>query len=99
LTPVYAIVLVVGVLLLLLWVASVAVAEMVEGWSHVDPDRKYGRRGRIVVGGLTGFGMGGMSATFAGWPAVAALGAAIGGVLIIGAAALYLVDDRIGGEA
>lgn len=92
-TAVYAVTLVVGIVLLLTWVAAVAVAETVPGWAHVDPDARYGRRGRLVVAGLTGFGLGGMSATFAGWPVVAALAAAAGGVVLVGTAALYLAGD------
>ena len=90
--PVYAISLVSGVVLLLAWVAAVAVAETVAGWDHVDPDRRFGRRGRLAVAGLTGFGLGGMSATFGGWPVVAALAGAIGGAVLMGAAALYLAS-------
>ncbi len=93
-TAVYAIALVSGVLSLLVWVASVAVAEMVAGWDHVDPDRRFGRRGRLTVAGLAGFGLGGMSATFAGWPAAAALAGAVGGAVLVGAAAFYLAGDR-----
>lgn len=92
-TALYAVVLVVGILLLLVWVAAVAVAETVAGWEHVDPDVRYGRRGRLIVASLTGFGLGGMSATFAGWPVVAALAAAGGGVVVVGTAALYLAGD------
>ena len=89
-TAVYAISLVSGVLLLLAWVAAVAVAETVTGWDHVDPDRRFGRRGRLAVAGLTGFGLGGMSATFGGWPVAAALAGATGGAVLVGAAARYL---------
>ncbi len=93
-TAVYAISLVLGVLLLFAWVASVAVAEMVTGWDHVDPDRRFGRRGRLMVAGLAGFGLGGMSATFGGWPVAAALAGAGGGAALVGAAAFYLAGDR-----
>ena len=93
-TAVYAISLISGVFLLLAWVASVAVAETVAGWDHVDPDRRFGRRGRLTVAGLAGFGLGGMSASYAGWPAAAALAGAVGGAVLVGAAAYYLAGDR-----
>lgn len=72
------------------WVAAVAVSEMVAGWSHLDPERRFGRRGRLVVAGLAGFGLGGMSASYAGWPLAAAFGAAIGAAVGVGVAAWFL---------
>ena len=93
-TAVYAIALIVGVLLLLAWVAAVAISETVPGWDYVDPDSRYGRNGRAIVAGLTGFGLGGMSSTFGGWPAFAAVLGAIGGAALVVAAALLLDAGR-----
>ena len=92
-TAVYAVALVSGFILILLWVAAVAVAESVPGWEGVDPERRVGRRGRVAVAGLIGFGLGGMSATFAGWPVAVAVISAIGGVVVAGAAARFLAGD------
>lgn len=93
-TAVYAIALIVGVLLLLAWVAAVAISETVAGWDYVDPDARYGRNGGAIVAGLAGFGLGGMSSTFGGWPAFAAVLGAIGGAALVVAAALLLDFGR-----
>jgi hypothetical protein len=92
-TGVYAVALVIGVVLLLAWIASVAVSEMVDGWGHVDPERRFGYRWRLAIAALTGFGLGGMSSTFAGWSSAAALGAAVGGGLLVAGAAWFLGED------
>lgn len=78
-TPVYAIVLVVGVVALFAWLVLAAIGTSVEGWDDVDPERRFGRIGRFAVAALVGFGMAGMSSTFAGWPALATIAAAIAG--------------------
>ena len=89
-TPVYAVLLAVGAISILAWVAMVAVAESVDGWAHVDPDRRFGERGRMAVGGVTGFGIAGLSASFGGWETLPALGAAVasGAAIAWAAAAL-----------
>jgi uncharacterized protein (DUF697 family) len=56
---VYSIALLVGVLALLAWLVGHAAGA---SW---DPEERLGLRGRRVVGGLTGFGLAGMSAEFA----------------------------------
>jgi hypothetical protein len=83
---VYAIALAVGFLLLLGWIVGVALAAWVEGWEWADPERRFGGNGRWFVAGVFGFGMAGMSATFAGWHPILSLIAAG-----LGAAALMLV--------
>lgn len=59
-----ALALVIGVAGLIVWMVSHAVAANRDeaGW---DPEERYGRAGRRVVGGLVGFGMAGLSAEFA----------------------------------
>jgi hypothetical protein len=84
---VYAFVLVAGVLMALAWLVAVAVGAWVEGWEFADPERRFGPNGRSVVAGFVGFGMAGMSATFAGWHPILALIAAV-----LGAAALVVVS-------
>jgi hypothetical protein len=84
---VYAFALVAGLLMLLAWIVGVAVAAWVEGWETADPERRFGATGRSIVAGTVGFGMAGMSATFAGWHAILAFAAAL-----LGAAALVAVS-------
>ena len=68
---VYAISLVVGIIGLLVVIMGGAFAENV-GHPERDPGEKMGTRGKMVVGALVGFGMGGMSAEFSpldfAWP-------------------------------
>ena len=88
-TPVYATVLLIGIILLIGWTIATAVGGNVAGWSGVDPERRFGRIGRYVVAGCVGFGMAGMSATFAGWPAALAFGGAIAGAVGLAVVAWY----------
>jgi len=80
-TPVYAIALVVGIVALIGWTVAVAIGASVAGWERADPERRFGTAGRFTLAGVLGFGMAGMSATFAGWPAAAAGVAAIAGTV------------------
>ena len=89
-TALYAIVLVLGIAALLLWIAASAVAITVDGWSRFDPEERFGAAGRIGTAVLTGFGLAGMSATFAGWETLVALIAALGGAALAGGAARLL---------
>lgn len=89
-TVLYALTLIVGLIALLLWVAATAVAASVEGWHIVDPEDRFGANGRMVVASLVGFGMAGMSASFAGWNAGQVVGAAVAGVFFAALAARFL---------
>lgn len=84
--PVYAICVVVGAIALIGWVVLGLTASSVEGTDSVDPEDRFGEPGRMVVLGVLGFGLGGMSASFAGWgnglSVVGALGGAVGAMLI-----------------
>ena len=60
---VYAVVLVVGVVALFAWVIARAFAVNIERPS-IDPEERFGVRGRRVVAAMVGFGMAGMSAEF-----------------------------------
>lgn len=84
---VYGFVLAAGFLMLLAWIVAAAIGAWVDGWEFADPERRYGSTGRSIVAGAFGFGMAGMSATFAGWHWILALVAAV-----LGAAALVAVS-------
>lgn len=78
-----------GSVAILAWIVAVAVAESVEGWGKVNPDRRFGLTGRRVVAAVFGFGMAGLSAAYAGWPlAVATLAAVAGAVVGVAIAGL-----------
>lgn len=83
---IYAIALALGLLALLVWIVGVAVGAWVDGWEFADPERRFGETGRSTTAAVFGFGMGGMSATFAGWNSVLAAAAAL-----VGGAALVVV--------
>ncbi len=78
---VYSISLAVGVVGLLVVILGGALAENL-GREGSDPGRRMGIAGRMVIGGLVGFGMAGLSAEFStldlSWP-VALLVAMVGG--------------------
>lgn len=82
----YGAALLLGVVALIAWLVASAIAESVRGWDWLDPERRPGPLGRPMIGGLVGFGMAGLSASFAGWPTWAAALAALAGA---GAAGWY----------
>lgn len=73
----YGLVLGIGLVSLIAWLVASA-------GTGFDPERRYGARGRSAIGAMTGFGMAGLSAAFAGWSQVAALGAALAGAVAAG---------------
>lgn len=93
-TVLFGIPLLIGLLLMVGWIAATAVAATVEGWGGVDPDHRFGRAGRFVVAGLFGFGMAGISALYAGWPHLLAVGAGV-----LGAVGLIGVSVWLGPES
>lgn len=88
-TLLYTIVLVLGVVALLLWIAATSVAATVDGWQGVDPERRFGVVGRLVVAAMMGFGLAGMSGSYAGWSAGLAAVAAVAGAALAAMAARY----------
>lgn len=68
---VYAVVLVIGIVGLLVVILGGAFAENI-GREDKDPGERFGTAGKMMVGALVGFGMGGMSAEFSpldlSWP-------------------------------
>lgn len=89
-TAVYATILFLGVLGLLSWVAATGVARSVDGWHGVDPESRFGPMARSVLAAFLGFGMGGMSAAFAGWSSIFAFAAALVGAGALVAVAVWL---------
>ena len=89
-TAVYAIAIVVGLVGIIAWVVFGVVGTSGAAPSSLDPEQRFGSRGRGVLGSVTGFGMAGISATYAGWNAVIAFAAAIVGGFVIGAVVMRL---------
>jgi hypothetical protein len=58
-------------------------AAAVDGWGGLDPEVRFGSRGRAIVAGVTGFGMGGISASYAGWNSWLALAGAVAGASVM----------------
>jgi hypothetical protein len=85
---VYGISLVIGVLSLISWILIGGFAEANDG-RPFHPDERFGAIGRGTVAAFTAFGIGGLSASFGGWPTAAALVAAL-----VAAAALGLYAAR-----
>ena len=90
-TAVYAIALTVGLLALVAWIAMSAVAASVDGWDRFDPRSVVGDLARLIVAGMIGLGMGGLSASYAGWGSGPAAIAAI-----VGAGGLVAVSSLLG---
>lgn len=89
-TAVYAIATFLGVVALVGWAVTRGLgdADRSHRW---DPEAAYGPRGRAVVAGTVGFGLGGMSATFSGAASGLAVTAAIGGAVV-----LVVMSARLG---
>lgn len=68
---VYAVALAIGIVGLLVVILGGALAENL-GREDKDPGERFGMTGKVVVGAVVGFGMGGMSAEFSpldlAWP-------------------------------
>ncbi len=91
---VYTVAVVAGALGLLTWVAVAALSER-PGSAVRGPDARLGRTGQDLVTFALGFGLGGMSASFAGWPDLVAAAAAFGGGVALLASGRWLgtTDD------
>ena len=87
---VYAVALIAGLLMLLGWIVGSTLGAWVEGWEFADPENRFGATGRSVVAGSVGFGIAGMSATFAGWhPLVAVVAAVLGAAAMVTVARVF----------
>ena len=95
----YAICTVLGVIALLAWIILGIAASAGADRSYLDPELRFGERGRAIVSGFLGFGLGGMSASFAGWNTVLALVAALLGAVGAVLIGRYLGVEEDGGPA
>ncbi len=89
-TILYATALSVGLIGVVGWIVLSTVSTAVEGWASADPETRFGKTGRTVVAALVGFGMGGLSATFAGWPDPTPVAGAVAGAVGLGIASHLL---------
>lgn len=97
---VYAIATILGVIGIISWVALGMVAETVAGKESLDPEARFGATGRGVVGGVVGFGLGGMSASYAGAGApLAILGAILGAVAMVVVGRYLGIEEDADGES
>lgn len=98
-TAVYAIAVVVGLLALIAWIAATGIASSVEQWERIDPEQRFGSRGRLALAATLGFGLGGMSGTFAGSHAGSAFAAALIGSALVTLSARLLGPPSPHGSA
>lgn len=91
---VYAVCVVLGFLAVLTWVFLGLTASAVVGKSALEPEQRFGELGRMAVAGTLGFGLGGMSASFAGWGMTLSLGGAVAGAGLAIVSARYLGFDE-----
>ena len=97
--PIYAVATVVGLVALLGWIGLTVFAATVAGSERRDPEQRFGSTGRLAVAAVFGFGLAGMSASYAGWTWLAALAAALGGAVGAGLVARYLGPESEGSAA
>ena len=90
LVAIYAVSTVLGALAVAGWVSLGIAANAWHGREDLDPETRWGRTGRMTVAATLGFGLGGMSASFAGWNSFLAFAAALSGAAIGVASAHFL---------
>ena len=97
--PIYAFATAFGVVALLAWIGLTVFANTVAGRQSLDPEQRFGPTGRVAVAAVFGFGLAGMSASFAGWQWLAALAAALAGAIGAGLVAQFLGPESEGSVA
>lgn len=80
---VFGISLVIGIVALIAWILIGGFSEANDG-RPVHPDERFGPKGRGIVAALTAFGIGGLSASYGGWPMAAAVAAALVAAGVLG---------------
>lgn len=78
-TTLFAAALAVGGIGIIAWIVVTAASSTEEGTTRADPEGRWGRTARVLVAGVFGFGMAGLSATYAGWDVAASAVAALAG--------------------
>ena len=73
----YWLTLAVGFVALIVWVFLRGMADA-DAWVHLDPEVRF-PQAKLVVAGLVGFGIAGLSSAYGGWNGVASGAAAIAG--------------------
>lgn len=98
---IYAVCIVLGVVGIFLWLAMGLASSSLRDKAHLDPEERFGSNGRSALSAVSGFGLGGMSASFGGWSDGLAIVAAVVGAAIAVVAARYLgfEEDPDGGSA
>jgi hypothetical protein len=96
----YAIATILGVIGIIAWVALGLIATSVPGKEAADPETRFGLAGRSVVAVFIGFGLGGMSASYAGAGTfVALLGAIVGAIALVVVGRYLGVEDEPDGDS
>ncbi len=89
---VYGIAVLIGGLGLVGWVVWDAMAGAANA-HRPGPTQRFGAAGRTTVTAVLGFGLGGMSSSFAGWHPAVAVGAALAGAAFLTLGSRLLLDD------
>jgi hypothetical protein len=88
----YSLALLLGTVAAIGWVVAGVAADGALG-RLPRPEERFGRPGRIAVTALMGFGLGGLSASFAGWAGLQSVLVAVGGAGFLVASMLLLAED------
>lgn len=86
-TLLFALPLLIGIVGLITWIGVTALARMSDQYAHLDPERRFGARGRFALAFILGFGMTGISALYAGWAAWLSVAAGLVGGAVLAAVA------------
>jgi hypothetical protein len=89
-TLLFALPLLIGIVGLIAWIGVTALARTSDQYAHLDPERRFGSRGRFALAFIVGFGMTGISALYAGWAWWLSLAAAIAGGVVLASVAGWI---------
>jgi xanthine/uracil permease len=94
-TLLFALPLLIGIVGLIAWIGVTALARTSDQYAHLDPERRFGSRGRLALAFILGFGMTGISALYAGWAGWLSLAAGlVGGVVLAAVAGWITTGDE-----
>jgi hypothetical protein len=94
-TVLFGVALMIGLTLLTVWLVLSAIASVVDGWAHVDPETRWGTAGRSTVAAFVGFGMAGISVLYTTLPEYLSLVAALVGAVGLASVARWLIPPTI----